>query len=145
MANPNLKENKLKRIIALPFRNVVKLLSKDLYVKMQYKYITHNRLNLKNPKRYTEKLQYLRLFVYPKWKEVSVCASRDGVRNYVKDKGFADNLIPIYGVFDKFEDIDFDKLPMDSDIYCTGSDQVWNPEITGDDRVYFLDFLHIPP
>lgn len=119
MANPNLKENKLKRAIAVPFRGLIKALSKTQYVKMQYKYITHNRLNLKNPKRYTEKLQYLRLFVYPKWKEVSVCASRDGVRNYVKDKGFADNLIPIYGVFDKFEDIDFDKLPNQFVMKCT--------------------------
>ena len=38
MANPNLKENKLKRAIALPFRNIIKTFFPILYVKMQYKY-----------------------------------------------------------------------------------------------------------
>ena len=119
MANPNLKENKFKRFLGVTFRNLIKVTNKTLYVKLQYKYITHHRLNLKDPKRYTEKLQYLRLFVYPKWKEVNQCASRDGVREYVKNKGFASNLIPIYGVFDKFEDIDFDKLPNQFVMKCT--------------------------
>jgi len=33
------------------------------------------------------------------------------------------------------------KQPPDSDIFITGSDQVWNPE-TGVDPVYFLDFVN---
>ena len=66
MPNPNLKENKFKRALVVPFRGLVKAISKVQYVKFQYKYITHHKLNLKNPVRYTEKLQYLRLFVYPK-------------------------------------------------------------------------------
>ena len=111
MGNPNLKENKLKRMIAVPFRGIVKAISPTLYVKLQYKYITHHPCNLKNPTRYTEKLQYLRLYVYPKWDLVSKCAGRVGVREYVKEKGYENTLIPIYGVYDRFEDIDFDKLP----------------------------------
>ncbi|MCR4562635.1 MAG: glycosyl transferase, partial [Bacilli bacterium] len=94
-----------------PFRNIVKAISPTWYVKYQYKYITHHKLNLKNPVRYTEKLQYLRLFVYPKDKEVIRCAGRVGVRDYLKEIGLEDLLIPIYGVYDRFEDIDFDKLP----------------------------------
>ena len=74
MPNPNLKENKFKRAVLVPFRGVVKAISKTWYVKSQYKYITHHKLNLKNPVRYTEKLQYLRLFVYPKNPLVSQCA-----------------------------------------------------------------------
>ena len=66
MSNPNLKENKLKRAFVLPFRNVVKAISKKKYIELQYQYITHHKLNLKNPTRYTEKLQYLRLYTYPK-------------------------------------------------------------------------------
>lgn len=111
MPNPNLKENKLKRAIALPFRGLIKAISPTLYIKLQYKYITHHRCNLKNPTRYTEKLQYLRLYVYPKNDLVSKCAGRVGVREYVEEKGYKDILIPIYGVYDRFEDIDFDKLP----------------------------------
>lgn len=119
MPNPNLKENKLKRALVSPFRNVVKAISKTAYVKYQYKYITHHKLNLKNPTRYTEKLQYLRLFVYPKDPLVIKCAGRVGVREYVKEKGFSDNLVPIYGVFDSFDEIDFEKLPNQFVMKCS--------------------------
>ena len=119
MANPNLKENKFKRALVSPFRNLVKAFSKTAYVKYQYKYITHHKCNLKNPTRYTEKLQYLRLYVYPKNDLVVQCAGRAGVRDYVKEKGFEDTLIPIYGIFDRFDDIDFDKLPDQFVMKCT--------------------------
>ena len=119
MPNPNLKENKLKRAMAVPFRVLVKLISKELYVKLQYKYITHHPCNLKNPTRYTEKLQYLRLYTYPNNKLVSQCAGRVGVREYLKKRGFCDKLIPIYGVFDKFDDIDFNKLPNQFVMKCS--------------------------
>ncbi len=119
MLNPNLKENKLKRCIAVPLRGIIKKVSPIGYVKLQYKYITHHKLNLKNPVRYTEKLQYLRLFVYPKMPLVSKCASRDGVRDYIKDLGLEKYLIPIYGVYDNFDDIDFSKLPNQFVLKCT--------------------------
>ena len=119
MANPNLKENKFKRALAVPFRGIVKAISPTLYVKLQYKYITHHKLNLKNPTRYTEKLQYLRLYTYPKNALVSKCASRDGAREYVKELCLNDILIPIYGIFDSFDEIDFDKLPNQFVMKCT--------------------------
>ena len=116
--NKNLKENKLKRALVLPFKPFFKL-SPVSYVKHQYKYITHHKLNLKNPVRYTEKLQYLRLFTYPKNSLVSKAAGRAGVREYLTEKGFENYLIPIYGIFDKFEDIDFTKLPNQFVMKCT--------------------------
>ena len=111
MPNPNLKENKVKRFFAVSVRNIIKLVSKKKYVELQYRYITHHKLNLKNPVRYTEKLQYLRLNVYPKNPLVSKCAGRVGVREYIKEQGLEEYLIPIYGIYDKFKDINFDKLP----------------------------------
>ena len=111
MANPNLRENKLKRAFLLPFRGIVKALFPLTYVKLQYRYITHHKLNLKHPIRYTEKLQYLRVYVYPNDDEVIRCAGRVGVRAYVAERGYGASLIPIYGVFDRFSDIDFSKLP----------------------------------
>lgn len=116
--NPNLKENRLKRALVVPFKPLFKLCPVS-YVKHQYKYITHHKLNLKNPIRYTEKLQYLRLFTYPKNPLVSKCAGRAGVREYLKEKGLEKYLIPIYGIFDKFDDIDFDKLPDQFVMKCT--------------------------
>lgn len=124
MPNPNLKENKIKRFFIAPFRNVVKLISKKAYISYQYKYITHNKLNWKNPTRYTEKLQYLRLYVYPKDPLVIKCAGRVGVREYVKEKGYENLLIKTYGVFDRFEDIDFEKLPNAFALKTTHSSQM---------------------
>lgn len=119
MSNPNLKENKMKRFFGVLSRNVIKVFSKKLYISLQYKYITHHKCNFDKPIRYTEKLQHLRLFEYPKNDLVRKCAGRVGVRDFVKEQGFADNLIEIYGVFDKFDDIDFNKLPSQFVMKCS--------------------------
>ena len=119
MANPNLKENKFQRALVSPFRGLVKACSKKAYISYQYKYITHHKLDWKGLNRYTEKLQYLRLYVYPKDKLVSKCAGRVGVREYVKEMGYEDLLIKTYGVYDKFEDIDFEKLPNQFAMKCS--------------------------
>ena len=119
MSNPNLKENKFKRMLVVPFRGLVKAISKEAYVKYQYKYITHHKLNLDNPTRYTEKLKYLRLKVYPNNPLVKQCAGRAGLREYAKKKGFCDKLVPIYGIFDSFDDINFDELPDQFVMKCT--------------------------
>jgi hypothetical protein len=119
MLAKRLHENKIKRALVTPFRPLVKALSPTLYVKLQYKYITHHKLNLKNPVRYTEKLQYLRLYVYPKDPLVIQAAGRVGVREYVKSCGLEQYLIPCLGVYDRFEDIDFAKLPKSFVMKCS--------------------------
>ncbi len=119
MRNKNLKENLFLRYMALPFRGLVKFLSPTLYVKLQYKYITHHKLNLKNPTRYTEKLQHLRLYEYPKNDLVRKCASRVEVRDYVSSLGLSKCLIPCLGVYNKFDDINFDKLPSQFVMKCS--------------------------
>lgn len=119
MANKNLKENKFKRFFAVSLRNIIKILSKKKYIELQYYYITKHKLDLSNPIRYTEKLQYLRYYVYPKWDEVSYCAGRNTVREYVKSLGYEDTLIPIVGIYDKFDDIDFSTLPNRFAMKCT--------------------------
>lgn len=125
MPNPNLKENKLKRFFAVSVRSFIKFFSPTLYVKLQYRYITHHPLNLKEPVRYTEKLQYLRLYVYPKNPLVSKCAGRVGVREYLTSLGHEDLLVPVLGIYDDFDDIDFDSLPKSFVIKTSHSSQ-WN-------------------
>ncbi|MCR4879629.1 MAG: hypothetical protein K5906_01565 [Bacilli bacterium] len=98
---------------------MVKKISKKAYVKLEYRYVTGHKLNLANPVRYTEKLQYLRLYTYPNNLEVSKCASRDGLREYVKEKGLEDHLINCLGIYEKFDDIDFMKLPNQFVMKCT--------------------------
>lgn len=111
MPNPNFKENKLKRAIAKSLQPLIRVFSKRLYVSLQYRYITGKKLNWKTLRKYTEKLQFLRLYVFPKDPLVIKAASRAGARAFLIEKGFEDILIPSYGIYDCFEDIDFDKLP----------------------------------
>ena len=111
MANPNFKENKLKRAIAKTLQPILRMVSKRLYVSLQYRYITGHKLNWNKLERYTEKLQYLRLYVYPKNPKVIQAAGRVGARELVKSKGYSDLLIPIYGVYQNFAQIKFAKLP----------------------------------
>ena len=113
------KHNPFMRTLFAPIRFVIKKINKTSYVKLEYRYITGHKLHLNNPVRYTEKLQYLRLYTYANNELVSKCASRDGLREYAKEKGYQDNLVDIYGIYDSFKDIDFDKLPDQFVMKCT--------------------------
>lgn len=113
------KHNSFTRFLFKPIRYIVKKINPIFYVKCEYRYVTGHKLNLDNPKRYTEKLQYLRLYTYASNYDVARCASRDGLREYAKEKGYKESLVICYGVYDKFDDIDFNKLPNSFVIKCT--------------------------
>lgn len=78
-------------------------------LKLQYRIKTGRKLNLKNPQRYTEKLQWYKL--YYKNPLMIQCVDKYDVRAYVESKGLGHILNECYGVFDRVEDIDFDALP----------------------------------
>lgn len=66
-------------------------------------------LNLKNPKTYGEKIQWLKL--YGGLEEVSNYVDKYEVRNYIEENIGSEYLNKLYGVYDDVETIDFDKLP----------------------------------
>jgi hypothetical protein len=78
-------------------------------IKIQYRIKTGRKLNLKNPQRYTEKLQWYKL--YYRNPIMHKCVDKYEVREYVKAKGLDTILNDLYGVYDNPEDIDFDSLP----------------------------------
>lgn len=78
-------------------------------IKIQYWIKTGRILNLKNPKRYTEKLQCYKLCYRAPL--MLKCADKYAVREYVKSKGLDYILNDIYGVYENVEDINFDELP----------------------------------
>lgn len=78
-------------------------------VRLQYRIKTGRRLNLKNPQRFTEKLQWYKL--YYRDPLMVQCVDKADVRDYVAGCGMSDMLIPLIGVYDRVEDIDFDSLP----------------------------------
>ena len=91
--------------------HILRLLSfvpDKLMLKIQYRIKTGHKLNLKDPKRFTEKLQWYKL--YYKNPLMIQCVDKYDVREYVKSKGLEDILIPCYGVYDSPDDIDWETL-----------------------------------
>lgn len=65
--------------------------------------------NIKNPKSYNEKIQWYKLHYRDPL--MTQCADKYRVREYVKKTIGKKYLIPLFGVYDSAEDINFDKLP----------------------------------
>ena len=78
-------------------------------LKFQYRMKCGRKLNLDDPKRYTEKIQWYKL--YYRDDKMPVCADKYLVREYVKEKGYGHLLNDLYGVYQKPEDIDISTLP----------------------------------
>ncbi|MCF0177858.1 MAG: glycosyl transferase [Bacteroidales bacterium] len=83
--------------------------SDELYLKLRFRLEMRKRLNLKNPKTFNEKLQWLKL--YNRKPEYTTMVDKYAVKQYVADKIGDEYIIPTLGVWDKPEDIDYDSLP----------------------------------
>ena len=94
-----------------------KCFTDKLFLKVQYKHFMGERLNLKNPKKFTEKLQWLKL--YDRNPAYTNMADKCEVKKYVAEKIGNEYVIPLYGVWDRFDDIDFEKLPNQFILKCT--------------------------
>lgn len=78
-------------------------------LKEWYKENTGRDLNLENPITFNEKLQWLKLYDSSNIK--TLLADKYEMRNWIKDKIGEKYLIPLLGVWDTFDDINFDELP----------------------------------
>lgn len=65
--------------------------------------------NLKNPKRYTEKIQCYKM--YYRNPLMPQCVDKYQVRNYVREKGLPHILNEVYGIYNRAEEIQFENLP----------------------------------
>lgn len=78
-------------------------------LRIQYMIKTGRVLNLSNPKRYTEKLQWYKL--YYRDPLMAQCADKYDVRKYVEQVGLAKYLNTVYGVYNSTKEIEFETLP----------------------------------
>lgn len=78
-------------------------------VKELYHSVTGKWLNWNDPKDINEKLMWLNRYAPNPLK--TRCADKYLVREYVKEKGLEDLLIPLFGVWDNADAIDFESLP----------------------------------
>lgn len=102
-------------LLKLDKMNLIRLSDKKF---IEYRFLSEMgyKLNLKNPKTFNEKLQWLKL--YDRNPEYTKMVDKYEVREYIKEKIGEEYLIPLIGVYDKFDDIDFDKLPNQFVIKC---------------------------
>jgi len=80
-----------------------------IMLRLQYFVKTGRFLNLKNPTRYTEKIQWYKL----KYRDprITVCSDKFAVRQYVRERGFPEILNDLYGVWDHPDDFDLADCP----------------------------------
>ena len=105
------------RICALVLSYFCSFLPDKIYLKIKYRAMIGKKLDLDNPKTYTEKLQWLKL--YDRKPEYTIMVDKYLAKKYVADKIGEEYIIPTLGVWDKFEDIDFEKLPNQFVLKCT--------------------------
>lgn len=78
-------------------------------VKKQFKKKLGRDLQLANPQKYNDKIQWLKLH----WNDplATICADKFEVRRYVTEKIGAEYLNEIYGVYSSVKEIELDRLP----------------------------------
>lgn len=105
--------------IKVPFYRFMGILFKDdaLFLRFKYRLKTGKRLDLKNPQRFNEKLQWLKL--YNRQPEYTEMVDKAEVKKYVASIIGEEYVIPTLGVWSRFEDINFEELPNQFVLKCT--------------------------
>lgn len=97
--------------------NLTHILSDKLYLKLKYYQRMGKKLNLDSPKTFNEKLQWLKL--YDRNTLYTKLVDKYEVREYIVNSIGEEYLIPLIGVWDDFDDIDFGALPNKFVLKCT--------------------------
>lgn len=84
-------------------------LADEEYIRRLFKFKMGYDLDLKNPKTYNEKLQWLKLNYHNP--EFVTMVDKYLSKQYVADIIGEQYIVPLYGVWDTFDDIDFEVLP----------------------------------
>jgi hypothetical protein len=106
-----------KIVYVLGRKDLLNWVPDKIYLKMIYYGQMGKKLNLKNPQTFNEKLQWLKL--YDRNPDYSNLVDKYAVRDYVKNLIGEEHLIPLIGVYDNFDEIDFNKLPNQFVLKCT--------------------------
>lgn len=93
------------------------IISDKLFLKVKYRLKMGRWPNFKNPKSFTEKLQWLK--IYGRRPIDTILSDKYAVKDYISKSIGSKYVIPLLGIWDRFEDIDFDKLPNQFVLKCT--------------------------
>lgn len=100
--NPNL-------FLVKPLTKLSFLFGDELYLRTNFRLRMGKKLNLENPQTFNEKLQWLKL--YYRKPVLTIMVDKYKCKKYVANLIGEEHIIPTLGVWDSFDEIDFDLLP----------------------------------
>ena len=97
--------SKIKAII----KKILYLISPKLQLSIMYRQSFGKNLDWNNPRDLNEKINWLKIYSDTSlWTRL---ADKYAVREFVEERGFADNLVKLYGKWDDANDVNWDILP----------------------------------
>ena len=113
----NFITNKRLRFSYLTAMGLTHWMSDERFLKKEYYLAMGKTLNLNTPKTFNEKLQWLKL--YNREPQYTMMVDKYAVKQYVANKIGSQCIIPTLGVWNHFDEIDFDELPNQFVLKCT--------------------------
>lgn len=87
------------------------------YISRQFEYYMGYRPDLVNPKTFNEKLQWLKL--HDRNQDYVKMVDKYEVKKFITDKIGGQYIIPTLGIYNSFDEIDFEELPKQFVLKCT--------------------------
>ena len=98
-------------------KKVVGLIPTKLWLSLLFRHDAGYKMDWKNPKTFNQKLQWLK--VYDRNPLYTTLVDKYEVKKYIADKLGEEYVIPTIGVWDSFDEIDFNSLPDQFVLKCT--------------------------
>ncbi len=105
------------RFGVLDTRGFYRNLSDKKYLEKKFYVKTGKKLNLNNPRTFNEKLQWLKL--HDRKPIYTTMVDKHEAKAYVAERIGKEHVIPTLGVWNSFDEIDFDSLPNQFVLKCT--------------------------
>ena len=119
--------SKLQKAIQTPGRALMNIiyhfpkfsakLDDEKYVRFIYKWCFKKKLDLENPKTFSEKLQWIKLYDHNEL--YTRVVDKYAVKEYIASQIGEEYIIPTIGLWSNFDEIDFEKLPQSFVLKCT--------------------------
>jgi len=106
-----------KLVISLASHGLLPMMSDETFIKLKFKDRMGYKLDLSNPRTFNEKLQWLKL--HDRKPIYTTMVDKYEAKKYVASIIGEEYIIPTLGIWNKFDDIDFDELPDQFVLKCT--------------------------
>lgn len=117
MSNPKKYTDKNRWIKWALSKRAARFLPDKIYLSLLFNAKMGRKIDWENPQTYNEKLQWLK--IHDRNPFYTDLVDKYEIRKYIAETIGEDHLIPLIGVWDHFEDIDFASLPSQFVLKCT--------------------------